>query len=112
MAGIMSHPEWHAGCDSLRGRQIVADDGPNGESYCIATAHSGNGRDHSANAELIAAAPDMLAALELALVYMLVAHRTIHGYDPLIPDDMLHSPQIDAARAAIAKARGDNLYRG
>lgn len=56
---------------------------------------------------LIAAAPDLLEALEKALSYMLVAHRTIHGIAPSVPDDLLHSPQIDAARAAIAAARGE-----
>lgn len=53
------------------------------------------------------AADDMLAALEMALAYMLVAHRTIHGIVPSIPDDLLRSQQIDAVRAAIAKAKAE-----
>jgi hypothetical protein len=45
-----------------------------------------------ANSRLIAAAPDLLAALELLLN---------------TPNDLRLGPAIDAANAAIAKARGE-----
>lgn len=54
---------WFAGSDSGRGRQVVAEE--NGLTFCIATAHAGNGRDYHANAALIARAPALLRANEL-----------------------------------------------
>ena len=91
MAGVISRPEWHAGCDSPSGRQVVSADGSDGETYCVATAHAGNGRDHSANATLIAAAPDLLQTLQ-----KLIAH---------IGDGQYVSRDATlAARAAVAKA--------
>lgn len=58
------------------------------QNYWLATMDSWDGAvDHEANARLIAAAPDLLEALELALV------ATDGNWE-------------DRARAAIAKARG------
>jgi hypothetical protein len=50
------------------------------------------GKEQQANARLIAAAPDLLAALE--------------GMMALLDAGSLYEPQAYAARAAIAKARG------
>lgn len=63
--------------------------------------HGGNGADNRANARLIAAAPDLLAALEALLPMVAEWHaefpRHIGDKEP---------PAIQAARAAIAKATG------
>lgn len=68
-------------------REIVADDGRIGLVYGITD------EDCKANAQLIAAAPDMLAALELALQDM--ARYEIFG------------PGKKAIQAAIRKAKGE-----
>ena len=52
-----------------------------------------------ANARLIAAAPDLLDALELAMSYI----RNDHGRNPLD----VRREAVDAAGAAIAKAKGE-----
>ena len=51
-----------------------------------------------ANARLIAAAPDLLEALESLMPTFALFERHGMRYDP---------EQVDAARAAIAKARGE-----
>lgn len=75
--------------------------GHKGLMVCM-VAHSAKDPDQKetalANAALISAAPDILAALEAAL-------DGVEGHHPLDAD--IHSWQ-DAARAAIAKARGDH----
>lgn len=59
--------------------------------------------EQEANARLIAAAPDLLAALE----------RIVSWYDGSTTDEMVHReprkdpPRITAARAAVAKAKGE-----
>jgi hypothetical protein len=52
--------------------------------------------DTDANARLIAAAPELLAALEALLATPMISTLPNIGYGP-----------VDAARAAIAKARGE-----
>ena len=54
-----------------------------------------------ANARLIAASPDLLQALELALRYL--DHPEVKSIPFALPVDAA----IDQARAAIAKARGE-----
>ena len=56
------------------------------------------------NAHLIAAAPDLLAALELALSDFDNYGEVWQSDD----EDGVNFPAINAARAAIAKARGEN----
>jgi hypothetical protein len=58
-----------------------------------------------ADAHLIAAAPDLLAALEnlLALTELHIAERS---KTPEEEDDFLSCPHITQARATIAKAKG------
>ena len=51
------------------------------------------------DARLIAAAPELLAALELAMSYI----HNDHGRNPLI----VRREAVDAAGAAIAKAKGE-----
>lgn len=67
------------------------------------------GRDHEANARLIAAAPDLLASLRKTLA----AANELHGQGigcPDCPDDHEETgedcPMLAAAEAAIAKAEG------
>ena len=66
-----------------------------GEMFDIATL-SDETEDIGANARLIAAAPDLLAALDDLLFYL-------EGYDHDYPEA---APKFDRARAAIAKAVG------
>jgi hypothetical protein len=54
-----------------------------------------------ANARLIAAAPDLLAALEAILAD--VGDVSMDGYH----EGVIHSDEVNAARAALAKARGE-----
>lgn len=72
----------------------------------VALVYGGNDDDpvtREANAHLIAAAPDLLAALELAL-YDFDTWGEVWQSDD---DDGVNFPAINAARAAIAKARGE-----
>lgn len=66
-----------------------------GEMFDIASL-SDETEDIKANARLIAAAPDLLAALDDLLSYL-------EGYDHDYPEA---APKFDRARAAIAKAEG------
>lgn len=79
------------------------------ENYWLATMDSWEGAvDHAANARLIAAAPDLLAALEGCLALM-----KRHGIWNLIHDKPIVRAQFDQlvavinAREAIAKAKGE-----
>lgn len=68
--------------------------------------YGGNAGDNRANARLIAASPDLLAALR-RLIAALDAHATVHAADGDDVARMLEYAQAeDAARAAIAKATG------
>ena len=60
---------------------------------CIADCGSRSDLDAQANARLIAAAPDLLAALEYIMAWT--------------PNDWNAETARDMARAAIAKARGE-----
>ncbi|MHC3750731.1 hypothetical protein ACYKDZ_17825 [Stutzerimonas stutzeri] len=89
----------------VEGRTVYAlnDDGYNRFSALVQDAHT-PGDELEANARLIAAAPDLLEAAELALE---VAEGWIH--DQLdgtgIAGEALG--KLDSVRAAIAKARGE-----
>lgn len=62
-----------------------------------------------ANAHLIAAAPDLLDALTGALDSLLFAQAEIKAQAAIPEDDSeMMQDRIDAARAAIAKARGQS----
>lgn len=79
---------WRVGGPSLEFRYILG--GASG-SYCIGEVFFKNGSpENEANARLIAAAPDLLEALE----YVLSAHG-----------EQLHEA-FDEAHKAVAKARG------
>ena len=56
--------------------------------------------DREASARMIAAAPDLLAALEGVLPYVPGGHEFDH--------DDIGRPWLQVARAAIAKAKGEN----
>ena len=91
---------WHICEVTGRGLQLIRD----ANGYCVAEAvkpaNSGAAYiDHVANAHLIAAAPDLLAALEL-MNDMFEDHAQ-HGYEGH------ETAAIVAAQAAIAKARGE-----
>ena len=61
--------------------------------------------EFEANARLIAAAPDLLAALKEWDRLSLVIDSAVRRADPTYADDVLG--RIRAGRAAIAKARGE-----
>lgn len=66
-----------------------------GASYGV-ESYSITPEEAAANAHLMAAAPDLLAALEWIMEAFLVG------------DDWIGVPVADAARAAIAKAKGED----
>ena len=75
------------------------------ENQVVAIINGGHEKA-KANAALIAAAPDLLEALELALPILEVLHN---AYDPESAEDDTASDAryaIDQVRAAIAKAEG------
>lgn len=82
----------------------------------FATVHDANGgriatiaasiNEHE-TARLIAAAPDLLAALRCALADLEGALQAHHDGDPHGHDWKAHALSIDEARAAIAKATGE-----
>lgn len=81
---------WHV-AKGLAGREIRADDGPFIASVYDHTFTYG---ERNANARLIAAAPDLLAACKDAFIALPMAK---------------HNESINAAlKAAIAKAEGDS----
>lgn len=71
--------------------------GPDGKSICACASSVGRpGEEKAANANLIAAAPDLLAALERAEIILA-------GIPVLRPDGK--NPALDQIRDAIAKAK-------
>jgi hypothetical protein len=68
-----------------------------GDDMRVAVVHHHGDRSSTANARLIAAAPEMLEALERCLGYI-ERDETTHGRN---------FPEGNVARAAIAKARGE-----
>lgn len=82
---------WLSACNHRWGHQVVARAAGGGT---VTIAHLGNLEFDEDNARLIAAAPDLLAALEAA-----------HGYLVLFGTDQLDHVR-SVCRAAIAKAKG------
>ena len=80
---------WITRTGTTTGKEVVGKT-PRGKDYIVARC---GGKDRQANANLIAAAPDLLAALE-----SLTAN--------LDEGDFISLTRIDTAKAAIAKARG------
>jgi hypothetical protein len=78
--------------------------GPNGKHLFELTECSGLGLEATANVSLIAAAPDLLAALDM--IYR-NAHPVAPVYGGRALDYIVPKELVDAARAAIAKAEGD-----
>lgn len=60
---------------------------------------------HGANARLIAAAPDMLSALERSLQYILLAYR--EAVEEKADRAKIAEKDLELVRAAIAKATGE-----
>jgi len=84
--------------------EIIPTTGPNAHvelarvvGFCDGSSYY-SAREQAANARLIATAPDLLAALELALA-------TIERIHPSSPFDSTQGTR-DIAKAAIAKAKG------
>ena len=77
---------------------IAKDAGDRGRGIAIAETRAGSGSERD-NARLIAAAPELLAALE-------TAYMALIGYLPAHRNDVTDAA-IGAARAAITKATGD-----
>lgn len=98
---------WHMGAGNGSG-SIFADEGrtrleEGGTTlYPIATINHALGDEDEANARLIAAAPDLLAALE-------VAHECLDSIlEPTQDDDgnTIPNPLLEQIDAALARARG------
>ena len=77
---------------------VSFDAGSKGRGIAIAETRTGPGSEE-ANARLIAAAPELLAALE-------TAYMALIGYLPAHRNDVTDAA-IGAARAAITKATGE-----
>lgn len=75
-------------------------EGPDGERVACITAYSRRTPKQKANARLIAAAPEMLAALQAVLAEIEGPDRP-HSTDSWLPSHLAHQ-----VRAAIAKAEG------
>ena len=77
------------------------DDNPDGDGCPTVVCYTGNGPNAHNNARLIAAAPELLAALQGALV-------ALDLFAKQFPPDVAWrlSPAAATARAAIAKAEG------
>lgn len=104
----MTHTKapWHICEVTGRGLQLIRD----ANGYCVAEAvrpaNSGAAYiDHIANAHLIAAAPDMLAALEVALRWLAMANTNGAFSDCAAPLGGIKA--LQQIEAAIAKARGE-----
>lgn len=76
----------------------------------VSWSGTGDGYSAHANAALIAASPDLYAALQAALPYIIIG---VNKCQAALPDDEEHAGRhdglesfIDAARAAIRKAGG------
>ena len=100
----MKHTPWYiAKPDTVRGQEPrirdympAVRDEATGKEICVLTRTSTPAKEMNANARLIAAAPDMLEALE----YLMEYHRFMKG------DEDVRSPLEERARAAIEKAKG------
>jgi hypothetical protein len=89
---------WH-----VDGRDVCAWDGKTETTICECYAHTSIGRhDGEANARLIAAAPDLLAALTICSKELRIYWEAGATYNLLRED----SHALRLARAAIAKAKG------
>jgi len=77
-------------------------EGPDGETVAYVTAYNNMTPRQKANALLIAAAPELLAALEGMEKW---ASNIYDGYPPSTAS-IAAAPYREAARAAIAKATG------
>lgn len=72
------------------------------ENHTVATATTGNGPGSEANARLYAAAPSLYVALDTLLKS--AVHEAMQGDG--VSEEMW--PHVIAARAALAKARGES----
>lgn len=87
---------WRYGVPAKGGRGVVVD--ANGNVVCVVEGGPLRREVTVANAQLIAAAPDLLACLE----QMVERHEALGR-----PDDGWDGRYIDEAKAAIAKAKGE-----
>lgn len=93
------------GCISMQNLDIVR--GGNRIAMLDCENEALSDTDILANARLIAAAPDMLAALEAVLpdLWDSIEYATDHGVNDAWLADALH--RLDAARAIVNKAKGN-----
>jgi hypothetical protein len=90
---------WHI---STSGQYIRKNDGPNWPAWNICELNLDHERA-DANANLIASAPDILAALEQAAMDMEAFRLAMNAQDRAF-----FAPCVERARAAIKKARGQS----
>jgi hypothetical protein len=98
-------PKWD---ERTNGRLVYANNAGNSVASAL---YLGGTEEATANARLIAAAPDLLAALQTSLGRMNDGHDLRHGWWlQAFPDCRARTAElrqaIDKARAAIAKATG------
>lgn len=98
------NPWWHIAAESEVSRDVADIERP-GSAMIFNNPHQASAV--AADAALIAAAPDMLAALEAA--HQFISNGIEFGYitmpDPSTPDSAHATPGI--VRAALAKAKGE-----
>lgn len=83
------------------------DSDPDFAKRVVAIAPAQRHGEQEANARLIAAAPELLAELEKAVKILVELEE--EGFIDLSPDYPTIEPhQLDSARAAIAKAKGES----
>lgn len=106
VAGHTPGPWEKQSSGSAKEWEVTADNGDKWYAVAVATAnHLGSGtvslESAECNANLIAAAPDLLAALEQIVHDWHSVHPSAQ-----VPDQINDDKHWDAARAAIAKAKG------
>ena len=96
---------WKIGTPPPNGEQTIGD--ARGMMVAVATTGIGMGEETKANARLIAAAPELLDALK-GIMNIVSETLGVAGY---YPDedyaDWDEFPELQAAEAAIAKAKGE-----
>lgn len=86
--------------------QVNAEHRGKGSSYCVASVNHWEGPADLANARLIAAAPDLLAALKDLADWLAYGLNKADGAEPTAEDHVACERVAAQARAAVDKAEG------